>query len=249
MRPAKSLLAAILTAFIALALSLGGAADTSAAPGHGRTAITIALDPGHGGSDTGAQGPAGALEKEICLKLARELAARLEAAAYRTMLTRSDDYSVPIRQRTAMANQANADLLISIHCGAAFQHATTGMAVYCWQPDAQTPDENAYPSPDGPVPWERVQLPFLAKSRSLATQIRQALQHPAGSEAVEISVAPLRVLQGAAMPAILIEIGHLTNPATETDLRSPQRRQQLVQAIHQGIDMFLAAHQSSGGRQ
>jgi N-acetylmuramoyl-L-alanine amidase len=249
MRPAKSLPAALLTAFIALALSLGSAADTTATPGHGTTAITIALDPGHGGSDTGAQGPTGALEKEICLNLARELAARLEAAAYRTLLTRSDDYSVPIRQRTAMANQANADLLISIHCGAAFQHATTGMAVYCWQPDAQTPVEKAYAFPEGPVPWERVQLPFLAKSRSLATQIRQALQHPAGSEAVEIKVAPLRMLQGAAMPAILIEIGHITNPATETDLRSPQRRQQLVEAIHKGIDAFLEARRGSGDRQ
>lgn len=214
------------------------AADESSAG----TFRTIVLDPGHGGDDSGARGPTGSLEKDICLELARVLADQL-ADGYQVVLTRSDDYSVELRHRTATANHNRADLFISLHCGAGFLHTTTGMAVYSWKPGIRQGASNAGQGSVDPNRWDETQLSHLAGSHRFAAAMQETLEAMAGDDNVQLRQAPLVVLQGAAMPAILIEIGHITHPATEKNLLSPQWRRRLARAIQSGVESYLENQQ------
>lgn len=198
----------------------------------------VVLDPGHGGDDSGARGPTGSVEKDICLELARVLADQL-ADGYNVFLTRSDDYNADLRHRTATANHNRADLFISLHCGAGFLHTATGMAVYSWKPGIRQGASIAGQGPVDPNRWDETQLSHLAASHRFATDMQEALEAMAGDGDVQLRQAPLVVLQGAAMPAILIEIGHITHPATEKNLLSPQWRRRLARAIQSGIEIYL----------
>lgn len=206
------------------------------------TLKTIVLDPGHGGNDNGAHGPTGSLEKDICLNLTRELADQMNYG-YQVFLARSDDYSVNLRHRTAAANHNQADVFISIHCGAGFLHTATGMTVYYWKPGSPQPASQAGQDAANPNRWDQTQRPHLAASHRFAQDMQEALEAVAGDGNVQLRQAPLVVLQGAAMPAILIEIGHITHPATEKNLLSSQWRQRLARAIHTGVELYLENQQ------
>lgn len=200
----------------------------------------VALDPGHGGRDRGAHGPTGLLEKRVALELANKLALRLESR-YGVRLTRSDDYDVELHQRAATANEANADLFISLHTGAGFVHATQGLAVYYYQagkPGIESIAEGA----DIPKlrQWKHLQERYAAASKALATHMQRALAALPHRPSCQVLGAPLAVLQGADMPAILIEVGHITHPATETLLSQSHGLDALANAIDQGIERFLA---------
>ena len=210
------------------------------------TSAIVALDPGHGGRDQGARGPTGLLEKSICLELAQKLAIRLESRLT-VRLTRSDDYDVALDQRTANANQANADLFISLHAGAGFSHATHGLTVFYYQPAASTPALAPNGSDNqGRLQWNRLQDRHAAASRALAIKMQRAIEAMAYRPDCKVQSAPLAVLQGADMPAILIEIGHITHPATEKRLARSQGLDSLVNAIDQGIAQFLADYRPTG---
>ena len=171
----------------------------------------VALDPGHGGKDLGARGPTGLLEKNVCLALARNLALRLEAH-YRVILTRSDDYQVELRQRTAIANQAEADLLISLHTGAGYSHAARGIVIYYYADAARSlpVDDMEHQVPtDDPQQWNQTQKPHQPASIALATALKKRLAAVPDAPQCSIRGAPLAVLEGADMPAVLIEIGNI----------------------------------------
>jgi N-acetylmuramoyl-L-alanine amidase len=199
----------------------------------------VVLDPGHGGKDLGAKGPTSGVEKEICLAVARALARQLETT-HQVILTRSDDYDVDLRNRTAVANHHQADLFISLHCGAGFLHTATGMAVYAYKPALAYDTTAIGQGSPNPNRWDQSQLPHLASSRQLAMQMQKTLKNIMGIEKVWLRQVPLLVLQGATMPAIVIEIGHITHPATEKNLLSPQWQQQLAKAIGVAIEQYEA---------
>ncbi len=205
----------------------------------------VALDPGHGGDDVGARGPTGALEKDVSLELARALALLLEES-YRVTLTRGDDYHVPLRQRAAIANQARAQLFISLHTAAGFLHATRGAVIYVHKPVDPPVLRPGAPEGDAPpvVEWRRVQERHETGSRALAQALKPHLANLAGIEDVRIAGAPLAVLEGADMPAVLVEVGHITNPATEQRLTSPQDVEALARAIQAGIDTYFQSIQA-----
>jgi N-acetylmuramoyl-L-alanine amidase len=207
----------------------------------------VALDPGHGGKDLGARGPTGLLEKDACLALARNLALRLESH-YRVILTRSDDYQVELKQRAAIANQADADLLVSLHTGAGYLHATRGIAIYYYADAARTAlidDMDHLVPADDPQQWNRTQQRHQPASLALATALKKRLDRVPDSPGCSIHGAPLAVLEGADMPAVLIEIGHITHPATETRLAALQDGGWLAGPIVDGIQDFLAEHTGS----
>jgi N-acetylmuramoyl-L-alanine amidase len=211
----------------------------------------IALDPGHGGSDFGARGPTGLLEKNVCLALARNLALRLESQ-YKVILTRSDDYQVELQQRDAIANQADADLLISLHTGASFVHATRGMTVYYYaDTDRGGPSDAMDPSiaADDPQQWDLAQKRYQASSLALATALKKRLDESPESPGCSLRGAPLTVLEGADMPAVLIEIGHITHPATETRLADLKEDGWLADQIIDGIKDFLAQRKGTRSSQ
>lgn len=202
----------------------------------------VAIDAGHGGRDAGARGSDGSTEKEICLAIARRLTDLLEPA-YRVVLTRSSDYDVSLPERAAAANNQRTDLLISLHTAADFIHAATGMIIYYYQPPARK-SEPPTPSASGantPIAWQDLQLRHIPASRQLATRLRQTIEAVGGIPDIKVVPAPLAVLQGADMPAVLIEVGHLTNPADEKRLRNPEWQGGLARAIAKGVESFLSS--------
>jgi N-acetylmuramoyl-L-alanine amidase len=226
-----------------LAISWGGAkAQTPAV--FPRFGNTMALDPGHGGKDTGAKGESGATEKQICLALARRVTNLMEPAL-RIVLTRADDVAVSPVERSAIANSQNAGVLISIHAGAGFGRTASGVAIYYYQPAVKSAGRSDLKTAGEEIPlWQELQLPHLASSQRLAEMIRQAIQMVAGIPEVRLVPAPLVVLQSAAMPAVLIEAGYLTNPTDEERLSNPQQQEVLAQAIFKGVESFLAQARS-----
>jgi N-acetylmuramoyl-L-alanine amidase len=204
------------------------------------TDAIVALDPGHGGHDRGARGPTGLLEKRVTLELAQKLALRLESR-YLVRLTRSDDYDVELHQRAATANHSKADLFISLHTGAGFVHAAQGLTVYYYQsgsPGTGSIAEGAVVTE--PRHWKDLQQRYTAASKALATHMQLTLEAMPQRPSCQVRGAPLAVLQGVDMPAILIEVGHITHPTTEKLLSQSHGLQALVNAIDQGIDRFLA---------
>lgn len=209
------------------------------------TDAIMALDPGHGGHDRGARGPTGLLEKRVTLELAHKLALRLESR-YLVHLTRSDDYDVELHQRAATANQSKADLFISLHTGAGFVHAAQGLSVYYYQ--TNRPGTEAIPEKAAeaePRQWKDLQQRYGAVSKELATHMQRTLEAMPQRPSCKVYGAPLTVLQGADMPAILIEVGHITHPATEKLLSQSHGLDVLVTAIDRGIERFLAEFPSA----
>ena len=205
----------------------------------------VVLDPGHGGHDKGAQGADGAFEKAITLSLARMIATEL-GSKYRAVLTRADDYLLGIPDRTAVANHRGADLFISIHVGGSFLHKASGITVYYFKEMSESDitfkgaTSKTYNSDNDLTTWDNIQKRHVTRSKALAksmqTQINDRIKHME----TRIEGAPLVVLSGADMPAILIEIGYISNPGEEKKLRDTQILSEFAKAISKAIDNFLS---------
>jgi N-acetylmuramoyl-L-alanine amidase len=182
----------------------------------------------------------GLIEKDVALELARKLALRLETE-YRVTLTRSDDYQLPLPQRAAIANQAKADLFISLHTGASYHHSARGMTVYYHAPIANLKGADAAQQEHDTAltRWSRIQDRHTAASRRLAAALQNALTGLGDAYACRILPAPLPLLEGADMPAVLVEVGPITNPTAESSILSDQGLNRLVQAIGKGISTYL----------
>jgi N-acetylmuramoyl-L-alanine amidase len=204
----------------------------------------VVLDPGHGGNDNGAQSPDGTLEKTVTLKLAL-LIAKLLAKEYEVVLTRTDDYWLDITRRTAVANQVNADMFVSLHIGSSFIHSKTGSSIYFFQqvtePALKVEPILPTPMPDDNLPpsWDQIQTKYRLSSEKLAKLIQTQLNMMTQPLNIKIQGAPILVLKGADMPATAIEIGNLTNPNEEKALRNPKFLTNLASAISKGIHSFF----------
>lgn len=223
---------------------------------------TVVIDPGHGGDETGARGPKGALEKEVALEVARKLKAALESRlGVRVLLTRDGDQTVPLESRAALANNNKADLFISLHANASVRSSVTGAEVFYLSleeyGDAPT-DANAAPieplaSFDGSerqielILWEMAQLRHLEQSAVLAGIVERNLRQQVPMSARAIQQAPFRVLVGANMPAILVEMGFITNGAEEAKLTDAAHQQRIVAALVESVVGFRAHLQGAEG--
>jgi len=214
---------------------------------------TIVLDPGHGGDETGATGPAGTLEKDVALSVARQLKAVLEARlGIRVLLTRDGDQTVPLDERAAIANNNKADLFVSLHANASVRGAVTGAEVFYLSLDEYGQDVARQAEPGGEVLptlggsdreiglilWEMAQARHLEDSATLAAIVERQLRARVPMSARAIQQAPFRVLVGANMPAVLVEMGFITNPNEEKKLVSPQHQGEIVQALYESIVQF-----------
>ena len=213
--------------------------------GTGTRAITIVLDPGHGGeTDLGAKGPAGKLEKDVTLRLAEMIAAGLENR-YNIILTRTEDTELDIPARTAVANHFKADLFISIHAGGGFVHKTRGISV-CYFTDnyqeaAGTGIVHGKPveNPSLPLPWEIIQKKYEQLSSDFANIVKKNLSGIIANGNIRIGGANYAVLEGADMPAILIEAGYLTNPADEEALSGKEYPAGIVKGLSMAVDEYF----------
>jgi len=205
---------------------------------------TVVLDPGHGGHDNGVQGPSGTIEKSVALGLAQLIASRLKKN-YKVILTRSDDYWIDIPGRTAVANHLKADLFISIHTGGSFLHQAKGITIFYYKELSghalETDVDSSKPGNAGNPQafWDNIQAGHIASSKALAQIMQNNLSSQLKFPKSKIQNADLMVLKGADMPAILIEVGYLTNPGDEKKLQSPEVLSDFATAICNGIDDYL----------
>jgi N-acetylmuramoyl-L-alanine amidase len=193
------------------------------------------IDPGHGGHDTGAEGVGKATEKEAALQLSRELQSQL-SRNFRVILTRTGDYRVSPRKRVAIANHNRASLFISIHAGGFFRSGLTKWAVYHFP--AKDSGGTEEPGP-GKRQWGMIQQRHAGASSRLAETVARYLRACPQVNEVESAEAPLLLLEGLAMPAVLIEAGYITHPGSEEQLNDPDFRAMAARCIHRGIRNYL----------
>jgi N-acetylmuramoyl-L-alanine amidase len=212
---------------------------------------TIVIDPGHGGEDEGVKGPAGTKEKDLTLTVARRIKAAIESRlGIRVLLTRDDDRRVPIDERTAMANNSKSDVFISLHANASFRPTLAGGAIYsaAFEPGAALAARalapERVPAIGGGsreiefVPWDFAQTAHVEESDTLAKLLLAQFQNKIRLAARPVDSAPLRVLESANMPAVLIEMGYLTNPEQEAQLAGAGFQNPFVQGVVDAIVQF-----------
>ncbi len=213
----------------------------------------VVLDPGHGGRDHGVRGPAGALEKTVALALARRIQARF-ADGPRVVLTRTDDYQLDIYERTAMANHHEAALFISLHVGGSHRHQASGANVFYlkqmpeWDAEREGVSPSAIDDGESGGVWDKIQERHIKGSERLALSIKRRIDAHTPFKDTGVHSAPLLVLEGADMPAILIETGFLTNPGEEKLLKSEKTLGGLAEAISVGIEDFFQSSPSKNGK-
>jgi N-acetylmuramoyl-L-alanine amidase len=204
----------------------------------------VFLDPGHGGQDTGARGAGGLLEKNVVLALAKRIEKDL-GQRFSVRLSRNDDYALELFHRTETANSLSSSLFISLHTGGAFNYSTGGLAVYYFldSPGRILPEDiaedSAFDTGAGPVPWHSVQYRHATESRLLSQFLQASLAGVDDASGCRTAGAPLLALSAADMPAVLIEVGSLNNPAEEERLADPENLDRLAEAISEGIKNFL----------
>jgi len=214
---------------------------------------TVVIDPGHGGDELGTQGANGTLEKEIALSVSRRLRTLIESRlGLKVFLTREDDRTMSLDERSAFANNHRADVFLSIHANSAVRPALKGAEVFYLtveRADAEArkkADANAttLPALGGGtraidlILWETAQARYLEQSATLAGFIEQALRPRVEMSPRAIQQAPFRVLVGANMPAALVEIGYLSNAEQETQLATAAYQDQIAQALLEALIKF-----------
>jgi N-acetylmuramoyl-L-alanine amidase len=241
-------------------------APAAGPPGGPAPLRTIVIDPGHGGHDPGAAGAGGLAEKELTLDVARRVAALVEDdLGVRVVLTRARDQFVALRERTALANRERADLFVSIHANAARGSAATGAETYFLSTEATdgaarraAEDENRVIAlePRGrngsadalrSILWDLAQSDFQQESsrvaEALQVQLDRALRRPSRG----VKQAPFYVLGGAAMPAVLVEIGFITNPQEAERLRDDGYRERIARALAAGLAAYKRSYDQRVG--
>jgi N-acetylmuramoyl-L-alanine amidase len=218
----------------------------------------VVIDPGHGGPDTGANTADGLQEKFLTLAIAQKAEALLEKEGLRVVLTRSTDLQVPLIQRTAIANYNRADLFLSIHLNASPAPSARGTETYYLSRDAtdlwatqlaakeNSAGQDAAAAPDGGlnlVLWELAQTSVIVESAALAEAVQQEFNTLLGTADRGVRQAPFVVLEGAQMPAILVEVAFLSNGEEAKRLTDPAFQDQVAAALVKSILSFKARYE------
>jgi N-acetylmuramoyl-L-alanine amidase len=225
-------------------------------------AFVVVVDPGHGGDQDGALSPSGVKEKDVVLQIARRLRPKLEQLGARVVLTRTGDIGVPLTTRAAVANGLKADLFVSIHLNsmatAEGRRTSAGVETYFLSADASDANaaaaaarENAdrlagepLPDPGDPVAGilqDLEQTAALAGSSRLAYALHERLIAALGSEDRGVKQAPFYVLAGARMPAVLLEVGFISNGTESQRLLSAAHQERIAGAIAAGVKAWREA--------
>ncbi len=213
---------------------------------------TIVIDPGHGGDELGAEGKSGIFEKDIVLDIAIRLKRQLQKTGdLKVILTREKDVSLSLKERTAIANHNHANLFISIHVNASKGKKVAGAETFFLSYEAADEElrtlaaleNNAIGIPEKKLKgeeiemilWDMAQAQYLQESSELAETIQAELNDLLGIKDRGVKQAPFSVLMGATMPAVLIEVGFLSNPEEEQKLRRIDYRESIAKAIYRSI--------------
>ncbi len=214
----------------------------------------VVVDAGHGGKDTGAIGPRGVREKDLALAIAKKLAAQLRQLGFEVILTRKSDVFIPLDERTRIANEARADLFLSIHCNAARRRKLEGVETWTLNVASDryaarlAAFENA--DADRTVSDLRMILADLATkanasdARDLAQSVQSSLVRTLRSRVGRVrdhgvKQALFYVLLGTRMPSILVETGFISNPKEEMRLKSARFQNGAAEAIARGVKDYV----------
>lgn len=216
---------------------------------------TICIDAGHGGVDPGAIGLNGTKEKMVTLNVALRVGELLKASypGLKIVYTRSKDISVDLKNRTKIANKAGADLFLSIHTNAFKNRSVRGVETYVlgsnsteqnlavamkenaairYEEDYSTKYEGFNPNkPESYIIFNLMQNVHLEKSLDFAGYIQRALVRSSNKIDRDVRQAPFWVLKDAAMPAVLVEIGYISNIEEERVLKTKNGQDKIAQAI------------------
>jgi N-acetylmuramoyl-L-alanine amidase len=187
----------------------------------------VAIDPGHGGDDTGVVGSTGLAEKDVCLAIATSVSRVLsEKYGVSTVLTREGDEIRTAQNRADALSSGRAGLVVSIHVGASYATGAAGPALFAHA--------------------------AAGASRASLSVARFLSDSVAGISAPSIPVvheAALGLLRGSTIPGVLVEVGNLANPTEEARLADPQYQEQLAAALAGGINQALGRPEPGGAAQ
>ena len=218
---------------------------------------TIVIDPGHGGMEPGAKGKFGTLEKNITLSISFKLKALIEQnLPYRVVLTRDKDIDVSMDNRSAIANNNDAVLFVSIHTNGSQRKKAQGSETFFMNLNASDEEtrklaymENTSAELEKQIEdknkdevkmilWDMAQSAYIKQSSQLAEEIQKELNIFLGTENRGIKQAPFKVLKGVACPAILVEVAFISNPEEEQKLIKDDFQQRVAAAIYQGLKKY-----------
>ncbi len=216
----------------------------------------IVVDAGHGGHDSGTLGPGGIQEKDVVLDVALRLGKLLrQRLGADVIYTRDDDTFIPLEQRTAIANKAQADLFISVHANSSSDPTARGVETY-YLNFTTSPDALEVAARENAVSDQSIhELSGLVKkitlkdkideSREFASDVETSLysgleRGNSGLRDRGVKKAPFVVLIGANMPSILAEISFLTNPDDASQLRDPQYRERIAESLYRGVAKYVS---------
>lgn len=222
---------------------------------------TVVVDAGHGGHDVGAVGRRGIMEKDVNLSVARELRRYLERESdLRVVLTRDRDKYLELADRAEIANSNGGDIFLSLHCNNWFNDGARGLETYFlspaksdWAKSVAAAENRAGGKAGGDVEfivWELVQNQFISSSSQLAEKIQADVAAAMGLPDRGVRQAGFRVLVGAYMPAVLVELGFLSHADEESQLADQSYQRQLAAALGDAILAYKAdmAAGKGGGR-
>ena len=215
----------------------------------------VVIDAGHGGHDQGAQGIHGLLEKDLVLDMALRVGKLVETRmGAEVIYTRSDDTFIPLRERTALANEKKADLFLSIHANSSpaapkaagietyYLNITgTKEAMDVAARENATSDQSVFDLAD--LIQKIAKQDKAEESREFANRLQATLyafeaKNVPAAKNRGVKSAPLVVLIGANMPSVLAEIGFLSNSREEALLKKPDYRQKLAEALYRGLSRY-----------
>jgi N-acetylmuramoyl-L-alanine amidase len=215
--------------------------------------FTVVIDAGHGGMDSGAIGTRGTREKDINLDVAKALARQLTRQKnWHVVMTRTKDEFIPLNQRTDIANHADADLFISIHCNASLSPKGSGFETYVLSSDSTDKAAEAFARVENSVVTleknheesssklntllaSMAVSDFTNESSKFAGLVCRNVKNRSSVGKVAVKEADFFVLRGAQMPSILLELEYLSNPVSELRLRSSRYRNSLINGIVDGV--------------
>ena len=227
----------------------------------------IALDPGHGGHDPGALGIGGTQEKNVVIAVARELQRQLLAGGkYRVMLTRSADTYVPLRERVARAQEAKADLFLSIHADSHADAGVRGASVYTLSEAATDREAAALAARENrevaPVAGLKLDDKPASVAQTLVAMTQRGTVNASNKFADSIvqtfsrngvrllprshREAGFAVLTAPDIPATLVELGYLSNPQDEKLLTVRQHQMALARALRASVDAYFGPISAPG---
>ncbi len=215
----------------------------------------IVIDAGHGGNDPGAMGKTGLREKDVVLDIAKRLKSILAESGVSVVMTRDSDKFIPLNERVNIANRSNADLFLSVHANANPSRSLNGFEIYYISPSVSDVQravvstkqvklnfENSSFSQSSAnlksILWDMIHSYNRAQAIELSRSICKEMGSSIDAKIIGVKSANFCVLRGTCMPAVLAEVGFVSNKMEEQLLKDNLYRQKLAEGIKNGIEDY-----------